>query len=311
MISTQINPSWLDAQDYVDFLNLCFPGTWSLASFHWYLRRSLGGRPTDIAVRCEGGKLLAMVAVCYRQVIAPEGHSVEVGIMLAGGTLPSEQRRGHYSALMQASLDIGVARRCDALLGFVTRRNGSGRGLTRLGAYSIPSYYLSSSSRCKSSSAIARIKMRGRALDPVDESALAARAARRSSGADYVRFSYANTGDWTQQFLRRSNPVSALKPTHDTAALLERVGGIDRLQWLDCPSHRTIATIASLVDASQRAQRSFFMYTLDPLLAQACTRIGLRINHGYLKVLPVDHRKRESVKRLAMQPWRLQSGDRM
>jgi hypothetical protein len=107
MSRTEINPSWLQPRDYVVFLNQCFPGTWNLQSFAWYLRRSFGGRVTDIAVRAEGAKLLAMVAVCYRRVLAPDGHATDVGIMLAGGTLPSEQRRGHYSALMQASLEIG------------------------------------------------------------------------------------------------------------------------------------------------------------------------------------------------------------
>jgi hypothetical protein len=126
-----------------------------------------------------------------------------------------------------------------------------------------------------------------------------------------VRFCYADASDWEQQFLRRSNPVHALRPTHDSAALLESVGNIDRLQWLDCPEHRTVATIASLAESSSRSRRAFFMYTMDPLLAQATRRLGLRVSDGYLKILPVHASDIESVKHLATQPWRLQSGDRM
>jgi hypothetical protein len=308
MSDTQINPSWIKPEDYVRFLNHCFPGTWSLNSFHWYLSRSFAGRSTDIAVRTDGCRLLAMVAVCYRRVLAPDGDGIDVGIMLAGGTLPSEQRRGHYSALMQASLDIGRERACEALLGFVTRDNGSGRGLSRLGAHSIPSYYITSTPRLKSSRRLERV---------IDASACRTAqcawiAARRTCGpAPHLQFDYASPEDWQRQFVHRANPVRLLRPGHDCVALIESVGDVDRLQWLDCPAHRRIATIAALAGAARRARRKFFMYTMDPLLARATARLGLRVRDGYMKIMPVRAVAAESVKRMTALPWRLQSGDRM
>jgi len=318
MISTHVNPPWLGPNDYVEFLNRCFPGTWNQESFHWYLRRCFGGQATDIAVRSDGTRLLAMVAVCYRRVLAPDGQDIKVGIMLAGGTAPFEQRRGHYSALMQASLDIGRERGCEALLGFVTRQNGSGRGLSRLGAYSVPSFYITSRTarrprRAVRWSAAAR-RFKASALGHPALLAQAAQMAQVAQGARklrHVSIRYEDPADWVQQFLRRSHPVRICRPTHDSAALLESVGNTDRLQWLHCPEHRTIATIASLAEASARADRDFFMYTMDPLLARATQRIGLKVRDGFLKILPVHRSAADSVKHLSMQPWRLQSGDRM
>jgi hypothetical protein len=309
MIQTQINPAWIGPELYVEFLNHCFPGTWSLNSFHWYLSRRFAGRSTDIAVRTDGSRLLAMVAVCYRRVLTPDGNPIDVGIMLAGGTLPSEQRRGHYGALMQASLDIGRERACEALLGFVTRNNGSGRGLSRLGAHSIPSFYVSSTSHFRSCRAPAPADARQHRHVRMQLARIS--APRSAESAGHLRFDYASSTDWEHQFIHRANPVRLVRPAHDSAALIETVGDVDRLQWLQCPAAHTIGTVAALAAASRHARRGFFMYTMDPLLARAAARLGLRVLDGYMKIMPVGTGAAESVKYMASLPWRLQSGDRM
>jgi hypothetical protein len=309
MIATQLNPPWLEPTQYIDFLNAGFPGQWDRASFDFYMARGFLDRRTDIGVRAAGGRILAGVSYCYRQITVGQNTAgrdgpIDVCIMSAGTTLPSERGRGHYRELLQTGIDLCREKSCAAILGFVTRENGSARGLQRLGAYSIPSFYVVSAQRkIKGRRAL---RLASRRIDPADVAFRPTDFAVRA----HVRFHYARHRDWLQQFVHRANPVRAVRMAHDATALVETVGSTDRLQWLGCPAPRVAACIAQLAAASHAANRKFFMYTLDPLLARSAARLGLSIRAGLLMVLPVDH-TRADWRQLAGAKWGLQSGDRM
>jgi hypothetical protein len=68
--------------------------------------------------------------------------------------------------------------------------------------------------------------------------------------------------------------------------------------------------IARLAAASAAARRQFFLYTLDPLIAAAARRIGLRMRPGYLMLWPTGYRP-EAWSRLVNASWNVQSGDRL
>jgi hypothetical protein len=104
--------------------------------------------------------------------------------------------------------------------------------------------------------------------------------------------------------------VRVVRLAHDAVALVEPVGDTDRLQWLGCPPARTVASLSALIAQSDAAGRHFFLYTLDPLLAAAAKRLGLRLRGGRLMLLPLDHGAADWAK-VAAAPWHLHSGDRM
>lgn len=299
-----MNPVWADAAAYIELLNLGFPGQWNRAAFEWYLRREFAGQRTDIAVRTDQFRIVSVAAYCYRQVREPSGRCVKVCVMAAGATLPSERGRGHYSALLQTGLELCREHACAALLGFTTRQNASARGLMRLGAYAIPSFYIVSDPR------IALRRDAGpRPLRPLRAVEHAWQESYRGRSGE-VQFHYAARRDWLEQFVQRPNPVSAWRVSHDSTALIETVGSTDRLQWLGCPRRKAVASIAALASASAAAHRNFFMYTVDPLLAAAAGRLGLAIRGGFVLVLPID-RTKAALGELLTAPWGLQSGDRM
>jgi hypothetical protein len=304
VITTQLNPGWLEPSAYMEFLNCGFPEQWDRASLEFYAGRSFLGRSTDIGVRAESGRILAGVSYCFRQIRHGADEPLDVCVMSAGTTLPGERGRGHYRQLLETGLDLCRAKSYAAILGFVTRDNASGRGLQRLGAYAIPSFYIVSGHR---RTAVHRSRQ---APPPPGRLSDLTPAWSRTADGDQVRFHYATQEEWLRQFTRRPHPVRAVRVSHDATAILEGVGSTDRLQWLDCPRGKTVATLARLAAASAAARRNFFMYTLDPLLAGAASRLGLSIRAGLLMLLPVD-RDRTDWHRLARAEWSLHSGDRL
>lgn len=304
--STLVSPPWLDPASHIALLNLGFPGQWDRRTYDWYLRRGFRGICGDILVRAEGTRVVAGMAMGHRQIRIGGGKIVDVHVISAGVTLRAEQGRGHYAALLQMAVERAREQRSAALVGFVTSDNGSGRGLQRLGARAIPSFYVFSGDPPRLRSAVRTLHTRR--IGPDEE-----RVAREQAPASHscaAHFHYAREQDWRDQFVRRPNAVSAVRTGHDSLALVESVGSTDRLQWLACPDGKSARAIAALAAHSAALQRRFFFYTLDPLQAAAAQRAGLRVRKGYLMVQPTGGSP-EGWEALAHARWSVQSGDRL
>ena len=310
--TTEINPSWLDGERYVAFLNDVFPGQWSRAAYEWYAARTFNHRASDILVRARGQRILSGMALCYRQVRAGDEAPVEVCVISAAGTLPSEQRHCHYAELLLAALERCRDRACTAVLGFVTCQNGSGRGLIRLGARAVPSFYIASAARPRVQSGSPRVQRKAQARAPVARSGAAASMGPGPS-SDPPRKSFP---------LRASRglepAVPGAPPRGANPSPVTRLDGFDRgcgfngspamallSQGADREGH-----IADLARASARRGRNFFMYSLSPYEAGAASRAGLRIRDGYLMILSTGRSGRDA-ERLESAAWQVDSGDRV
>jgi GNAT superfamily N-acetyltransferase len=308
---TQVNPSWLEPGHYTAFLNRVFPGEWNPTAYDWYIARGFNGRHGDLLVQAENSTVRAGFALVPRQIVVDDAAPIDVGIVCAAGTLPEERGRGRYAQLLQAAIECGRQRGYVALLGFVTADNPSGRGLLRIGARPIPSYYIRSAAGAHARGARhAHIDTRV-ALDAV-AAQIRGWCRHRSlrPGTPQAHFHYAERGDWERQFLHRPHGVRAVRLRHDCVALVESVHSTDRLQCLACPGERTTASIAALAAASSRAAQSFFMYTVDASQAVAARRLGLKVRDGYLLLMPTGHRM-DRWDALAAARWHVQSGDRL
>ena len=316
----QVNPDWLDRARYVEFLNQVFPGQWDPARYDWYIARAFNAWPNDILVRAEDHRVLCGVTLCYRQICVGTGAPVLVCVLSAGGTLARERGRGHYAAILQTALERCREKGCVAALGFVTRGNGSGRGLVRTGARAIPSYYVVSAAAQRAAPG-STARPPGPECSGPSHRADALRRdleshARRTAGfpdacrLPRAQFYYEHGEDWRQQFLHRPNMVRIVRLAHDSYAAIEAVQETDRLQLLVCPDGKRARNVAALAAASAAAGRRFFMYTLEPTEAAAARRARLRIRAGYLMLQPTGVGG-EGWERLAGADWRVQSGDRM
>jgi GNAT superfamily N-acetyltransferase len=319
-VKTYINPEWLDPAAYLKLLNASYDMHWNSAEYEFYIGRSFNGRPSDLIVRASGEQVLSGLAFSYREVKIQERHTaIPIAVIGAAATLPSERGRGHYAKLLVEVQRRARDRGCLAVLGFVTRRNTSGRGLRRLGAHAIPSFYISSrraGPRLVRGASFLRERFPHAEIRPRLDRALL------ESDPTVAHFHYEHTADWVSQFINRPHPIREIRLAHDVVALVESVSEplgnysskrktpIDRLQWLASPRAKIVSSIARLRRASEACGRRFFMYTLDPVQANAAKRAGLRITEGYLIILPaVD--AQDGWRALASSAWCLQSGDRL
>ena len=315
----QINPAWLDRARYIEFLNQVFPGQWDSPAYDWYMARPFNAERSDILVRSDGVRILSGMTVCYRQIGMTSGPPVKVGVLSAAATLATERGRGHYAALLQCALECCRKRFCAAALGFVRRDNGSGRGLIRLGARAIPSFYLispevwhaRSASKVRPSSPVhSESPHRREDLMSAFQSLARTPPVLVAPGTPRAHFHYERAEDWREQFLQRPHKVRIVRLAHDSYAAIEAVNGTDRLQLLVCPDGKRARNIAALAAASAAAGLKFFMYTLDPNEAAAGCRAQLRIRGGFLMLLRTGL-EGDDWDRLAGAVWRVQSGDRM
>jgi hypothetical protein len=323
---TEVNPHWLAPGDYVAFLDRIFPGQWDLTAYDWHIARCFNGQRGDLLVQAEEGKIRAGIALTPRQVVVDDRAAIDVGILGAAGTLPEERSRGRYAQLLKSATGCARQRGYAALLAFATADNASTRGLLRIGARAIPSFYVFSAGRTPGAARAAlntratrnrhaAFNARGildaRALQAVVPQLRQWRAPRPlARDAPTARFHYADRRDWERQFLHRPHAVRAARVRHDSLALLESVDSTDRLQYLACPEEKSSASVAALAASSTAQGRRFFMYTLDPCAAAAARRLGLRTREGYLLLLPTGHAKR-NWEALVGARWHVQSGDRL
>jgi ribosomal protein S18 acetylase RimI-like enzyme len=315
--ATALNPRWLDADCYVEFLNRAFPGKWNRAAFEWHFTRPFNGLMSDILVRSRGANIVSGLAICPRQV-AIGTKIVDACVISAAATIPEERGRGHYTSLLQLALEQSRRRGSAAMIAFVTRENVSAGGFVRLGARAIPSFYIVSSgsdrarrrqrvgsdtgkSRTMTMTATAWMRQVHAGVNSPDAQPTTGYAAH---------FHYARFDDWKRQFIERPHPVHQIALNDDAVALVERVGSDDRLQLLHCPDRAVPGNIDAISEASGAAGQNFFMYTLDPGECRAAERLRFKIIHGYLLLQPTV-RASESWDLLKGASWRVQSGDRM
>ncbi len=256
------------------------------------------------------------VAICPRQV-AIGAQAMDVCVVSGAATTPEERGRGHYSSLLQTALEQSRRRGLVAMMAFVTRENTSARGLMRLGAHAIPSFYIASngSERPRRRRRISDTSKTGTVpMTPASwmrrlhaEVRLPDTPAAKGSPA---HFHYDRFDDWRGQFVTRPYPVHQIALSEDSVALVERVGSNDRLQLLQCPDRAVPGNIDAISGASGAAGQSFFMYTLDPRESRAAERLRLKIVQGHLLLQPTA-RATDSWDLLKGASWRIQSGDRM
>jgi hypothetical protein len=306
MIQTYLNPAWLERDRYVELLNQAFPGVWNRTAFDWYLRRPFRGVRPDVVVRASGKELVSGLSLVPRQVRVGCDRPLDIAVLSAGGTLPAQRRCGHYAALLRAALERARERAWTALVGFVTEGNGSGRGLRRLGARAVPSFYMTTRTRGWRAASVDDARRAPRALEPC----AVADGKRQIRSAGRASFHYEHAEDWRGQFIERPCGVRRIHLADDAFAWVETVGTTDRMQLLDCPAWKTREHVTALARASEAAGRRFFFYSLDAQLAAAMQRRGFAVQCGYFLLLPVDSTSADW-RRLNEASWCVQSGDRL
>lgn len=315
-LSAELNPGWLEISRYIEFLNESFPGKWDRTAFEWYMGREFNGSASDILVRAADDEVLSGMALCYRQIRVADESPIDVSVISTAATLPQERGRGHYHHLLSLALERSRERRCAAVLAFVTRENASGRGLTRVGARAIPSFYIiGRRERLQPLYTCPCVRLPRAADEGAVDELMAHLGVHRCSWRNshhrpLAQFHYERAVDWRRQFIDRPHGVRRLEPAAHSVALIEGVDSTDRLQWLEGPAREFVDALGTVAALSRQAARDFFLYTLDARQAAAARRLGCEVRGGYLMLLPTGYAA-QVCRVLAGASWHVQSGDRL
>ena len=228
----------IDVPRYLAALNRCFPGWGDERTFAWAFRGA------DFIVEDEAGS-----AVTYRDV----DNGTRAAIMTGSWTLPEARGRGHFSRIIEKSLELARARDAAMLLAFVTASNASRRRLEAAGAVMVPAFY------CRSE--------RGRPARSEWSSRPVADGAR--DGRAPVRFIYTEE-EWRTQFLERPRPTKQISGEHWSAVVEP------------AEDHTRVHHIAGDFSAAIASLGAVFFYTTVVSRAQ-----GFDVTDGFLAVLPL------------------------
>src|SRR6266478_2203991 len=124
-------------------------------------------------------------------------------------------------------------------------------------------------------------------------------------------FHYPDVSACRSQMVDRPHPVQSLRVGTTCRALIECVGDIDRLQWLDGDQRERAGAIRAIAAHAHRRKRHFFMYSTRPEDAAVARRLGLVARPGYMMALAPETRHEPTVRAWTALPWHVQSGDRM
>jgi hypothetical protein len=173
----------------------------------------------------------------------------------------------------------------------MTADNASAVLVRRAGAWSVPTFYLSTAVSADAPS--------------VEYSPPPAARGRATS---VIRFHYASEEDWRSQFVDRPLPTEQSASALVTA-VVERTPVADRLLMLVAPPDSAADALDAHVRTARNAGRDFFHVTTSAELAHAARSRGLSVRAGHLMVQDIAAEPALNVPRCAA--WHVHSGDRM
>jgi hypothetical protein len=283
-----------EEEQYLEALNVCFPGWGDRRMFDWCFSRTVAGLKPDLLQLVSDVGVIAGSAVTYRRVRLPGHTAVIAGMMTGSWTLPAARGGGAFTTLIEASVDAASAHGSALLLAFVTATNPSRRRLEGAGAHLLPTFY------CCSSAARGDANILLEELP--DETNLADAQFTEAAGA---RFVYTRE-EWTGQFRDRPNEVRVVGRPGNWIALVERVAGFDRVLAIQADGAWWMPAIDALTARAARADRQLFIFTASPREAAVLGARGFMVTNGFLAVLPGHDYVRG-----IPDEWTCQNGDRM
>lgn len=275
---------------FLESLNVCFPGWGGHAEFAWCFARESAQRRPDLMALYADGCLIAGAANTYRRVRLSSGRTVVAAILTGCWTLPAARRLGAFTRIIEESRELAVARGAGLVLGFVMASNTSAGRMREAGSALFPSFYCRSAAKHRATRATCRVQ----AIDVIDEKSLdalrAAHALEESHADDGTRLVY-TSDEWRDQFIARPLDVLHVQGDGEKSwqALIERAPLFDRVLTLTATDETAwLDAIDALENQAAAAGRRLFLFTMSQDRAAALAARDFEIVDGWLTVLVAD-----------------------
>lgn len=127
------NPSNYTEQ-YLKYLNVCFPNWGDEKLFDWVYSRQVGQYKSDfIIITDEEDEVIAGSGITYRNIKTKEGTVLSIGVFTGSWTLPKARGRGCFTQIIEEFTELCTAKNIDYLTAFVTESNASYRRFDSIG----------------------------------------------------------------------------------------------------------------------------------------------------------------------------------
>jgi ribosomal protein S18 acetylase RimI-like enzyme len=274
-----INPPLDDVRPaLLESLNRCFPNWGDDDDFRWHLVRTVGGRKTDVMLVKDEHRFVAGSAVVYRPVRLRTGEIAEVGIMASSWTLPEARGHGHFSRIIETSVELARKNGVALLTAYVTSTNASARRLLASGAAGYPTHYLigDGSPPAAAGSIPAVVEATEALLEEVMDAS--------PPHANVARFVY-TPQEWREQFWTRPDVVRTLRVGTIGTALVETRNDFDRLLAFSNTGEDGADCLAPLIAWSHARGQKFFFFTTEDGWRDRAVRLGMRHLPGFLTAM--------------------------
>ena len=302
-----INPPLDDVRPaLLESLNRCFPNWGTTTTFHWHLVRTVGGRKTDVMLVRDEHRFVAGSAIVYRPVRLRTGQIAEVGIMASSWTLPEARGHGHFSRIIETSVELARKNGVALLTAYVTSANASARRLLASGAAGYPTHYLigdgSPPASTGSMPAVVEATTEACSTEVMDAS---------PPHADVARFVY-TPQEWREQFWTRPDVVRTLRVGTIGTALVETRNDFDRLLAFSNTGEDGADCLAPLIAWSHaRGREVLLLHHRGRLARSGRTTSGCVICPGFLTARIANEGALAGLNAQQLGPWWVRNGDRM
>lgn len=277
-----INPENFQ-ENYLDFLNVCFPNWGTEKDYEWVFERIVGDKKSDIMIiNDDQNNILAGSGISYRKLRKEDEKKIDIGIMTGSWTLPIARGKGCFTKIIDISKKICEQRNVHFLTAFVMESNPSFRRLKEAGSHLIPTYHFKSKdSNNEGKFETSVIKVNSQLRSEIYYKFI-------ETGKGYLNFSYSED-EFYGQYMNSSRNIEILKVGSDYA-ILEETQNIIKVLFVTHNSleiyEQNIISINSW--AKKERSKNLLLFTTINDKAKVLNVLGYEKLPGYFTILVTD-----------------------
>lgn len=288
--------------NYLEYLNKCFPNWGNQKTFEWVINRNCNGENPDFfIINSDENEILAGSAISYRKLIFPDKSFSNIGIMTGSWTLPISRGMGCFTETIKKSSELVANKNFPFLTAFVTQSNASYRRLKDVGSYLIATNYIISENLKNNFIHNNKVEI----LANNSENIKMIFDLRNQLLKDKIHFGY-NLYDFENQFIKRNNPVFILKIDNEFA-IIEETSKMFQLHFC---SDYSLVNIIKVVDWANNFKKEIIFFTTK-INNDFINNNNFKIADGFFTILKNESSKNLDYKSIFDQEFNIEYGDKM
>lgn len=274
------------AEEYLGYLNQCFPGWGDVALYNWVFDRDVGAGRADRIFAYHENEIIGGTGVSYRMITDSKGAKERIAIMTGSWTLPAARGKGCFSHLILAMRDQAIKKGCVLLTAFAFKDNASYGAMLRQNCVALPTVYvrdpLVPTKDCQSDNEfLGRYPVSDKFVEELFVSL-------QKSENDKVRFTY-SLSEWKGQFIGDPAKMGAVSIGHSSKFIFEIANGFLRVLAMYVSEEDNLKSVfANILQITRKEGFRLFMFSTDSKEIEVMKELELEIIEGGFFLLFAD-----------------------